>query len=282
MKNVTFCGQVTLPAIGQGTWYMGERADQRQREVSALRAGLDLGLRLIDTAEMYADGGAEKVVGEALAGRRDEAFLVSKVYPWNAGGQKIVAACEESLRRLKTDYLDLYLLHWAGSFSFEETVEGMERLIAQGKFAVGESLILIMTICRRCGASPRGQQCATNQVLYHLASRGIEYDLLPWCQQQRMPVMAYSPLAQAGRLRSGLLNHPVVNEIAQAHNATAAQILLTWVIAHPGVMAIPKAGSTEHVKQNAAALEIALSANELALLDNARPAPKGKTALDMV
>lgn len=133
MKNVTFCGQVTLPAIGQGTWYMGERADQRQREVSALRAGLDLGLRLIDTAEMYADGGAEKVVGEALAGRRDEAFLVSKVYPWNAGGQKIVAACEESLRRLKTDYLDLYLLHWAGSFSFEETVEGMERLIAQGK-----------------------------------------------------------------------------------------------------------------------------------------------------
>lgn len=153
MKNVTFCGQVTLPAIGQGTWYMGERADQRQREVSALRAGLDLGLRLIDTAEMYADGGAEKVVGEALAGRRDEAFLVSKVYPWNAGGQKIVAACEESLRRLKTDYLDLYLLHWAGSFSFEETVEGMERLIAQGKIRRWESLILIMTICRRCGAS---------------------------------------------------------------------------------------------------------------------------------
>ncbi|HAF8862580.1 TPA: aldo/keto reductase [Salmonella enterica] len=282
VKNVTFCGQVTLPAIGQGTWYMGERADQRQREVSALHAGLDLGLRLIDTAEMYADGGAEKVVGEALAGRRDEAFLVSKVYPWNAGGQKIVAACEESLRRLKTDYLDLYLLHWAGSFSFEETVEGMERLIAQGKIRRWGVSNLDYDDMQALWRIPGGQQCATNQVLYHLASRGIEYDLLPWCQQQRMPVMAYSPLAQAGRLRSGLLNHPVVNEIAQAHNATAAQILLTWVIAHPGVMAIPKAGSTEHVKQNAAALEIALSANELALLDNAWPAPKGKTALDMV
>ncbi|ECV0060559.1 aldo/keto reductase [Salmonella enterica] len=235
VKNVTFCGQVTLPAIGQGTWYMGERADQRQREVSALRAGLDLGLRLIDTAEMYADGGAEKVVGEALAGRRDEAFLVSKVYPWNAGGQKIVAACEESLRRLKTDYLDLYLLHWAGSFSFEETVEGMERLIAQGKIRRWGVSNLDYDDMQALWRIPGGQQCATNQVLYHLASRGIEYDLLPWCQQQRMPVMA-----------------------------------------------IPKAGSTEHVKQNAAALEIALSANELALLDNAWPAPKGKTALDMV
>lgn len=153
MKNVTFGGQATIPAIGQGTWYMGERADHRQHEVSALRAGLDLGLRLIDTAEMYADGGAERVVGEALAGRRDEAFLVSKVYPWNAGGQKMVAACEGSLRRLKTDYLDLYLLHWAGSFSFEETVEGMERLIAQGKIRRWGSLTLIMTICRHCGAS---------------------------------------------------------------------------------------------------------------------------------
>lgn len=261
---------------------MGERADNRQREVAALRAGLDLGLRLIDTAEMYADGGAEKVVGEALAGRRDEAYLVSKVYPWNAGGQKIIAACEGSLRRLKTDYLDLYLLHWAGSFSFEETIEGMERLMAQGKIRRWGVSNLDYDDMQALWRTPGGQQCATSQVLYHLASRGIEYDLLPWCQQQRMPVMAYSPLAQAGRLRSGLLNHPVVNEIAQAHNATGAQILLAWVIAHPGVVAIPKAGSAEHVKQNAAALEIALSANEIALLDSAWPAPKGKTALDMV
>ncbi|HFZ8995973.1 TPA: aldo/keto reductase [Citrobacter freundii] len=281
-KQINFASGVTLPAIGQGTWYMGERASNRRAEVAALRAGLDLGLTLIDTAEMYAEGGAEEVVGEALAGRREEAFLVSKVYPWNAGGQKITAACEGSLRRLKTDYLDLYLLHWSGNYSFAETVEGMETLIAQGKIRRWGVSNLDYDDMQQLWQVAGGQQCATNQVLYHLASRGIEYDLLPWCQQHHMPVMAYSPLAQAGRLRSGLLNHPVINEIAHAHNATAAQILLAWVIGHHGVMAIPKAASVAHVQQNAAALELTLSASELAALDKAYPAPKGKTALDMV
>lgn len=281
-KQVVLAGGVVLPAIGQGTWYMGENSGHRRAEVSALRAGVDLGLTLIDTAEMYADGGAEEVVGEALNGLRERVFLVSKVYPWNAGGQKAIAACEASLRRLKTDYLDLYLLHWSGNFSFAETVEAMETLIAQGKIRRWGVSNLDVDDMQALWQVPGGKQCATNQVLYHLASRGIEYDLLPWCQQHQLPVMAYSPLAQAGRLRSGLLNHPVVNEIAHAHSASAAQILLAWVISHQGVMAIPKAASVEHVQQNAAALSMTLSAQELAALDNAFPAPKGKTTLDMV
>lgn len=281
-KQIVFAGHAPLPAIGQGTWYMGENAGMRQAEVAALRAGIDAGLTLIDTAEMYADGGAESVVGEALDGLREQVFLVSKVYPWNAGGQKAIAACEASLRRLKTDYLDLYLLHWSGSFSFEETVAAMETLMAQGKIRRWGVSNLDYDDMQALWQVAGGRACATNQVLYHLASRGIEYDLLPWCQQQHLPVMAYSPLAQAGRLRHGLLTHPVVNEIAQAHRASAAQILLAWVISHPGVMAIPKAASVEHVKQNAAALEITLSDSERAALEKAYPAPKGKTALDMV
>lgn len=281
-KQVVFAGEAILPAIGQGTWYMGENPGHRRAEVAALRAGVDLGLTLIDTAEMYADGGAEEVVGEALNGLRERVFLVSKVYPWNAGGQKAIAACEASLRRLKTDYLDLYLLHWSGSFSFAETVGAMETLIAQGKIRHWGVSNLDVDDMQALWQVSGGKRCATNQVLYHLASRGIEYDLLPWCQQHQLPVMAYSPLAQAGRLRSGLLNHPVVNEIAHAHSASAAQILLAWVISHQGVMAIPKAASAEHVQQNAAALNITLSAQELTALDKAYPAPKGKTALDMV
>ena len=181
-KQVMFTKQVSLPAIGQGTWYMGEDPGRRREEVSALRAGLDLGLRLIDTAEMYADGAAEEVVGEALIGCRDSAFLVSKVYPWNAGGQKAIAACEASLRRLKTDYLDLYLLHWTGSFSFAETVDAMEALIAQGKIRRWGVSNLDYDDMQALWQVTGGRECATNQVLYHLASRGIEYDLLPWCQ----------------------------------------------------------------------------------------------------
>ncbi|MCX8982059.1 aldo/keto reductase [Citrobacter portucalensis] len=279
-KQVTFTNQVSLPAIGQGTWYMGEDPSRRRDEVSALQAGLDLGLRLIDTAEMYADGAAEEVVGEALTGRRDSAFLVSKVYPWNAGGQNAIAACEASLRRLKTDYLDLYLLHWMGDFSFAETIDAMETLIAQGKIRRWGVSNLDYDDMQALWQVPGGRECATNQVLYHLASRGIEYDLLPWCQQQ-MPVMAYSPLAQAGRLRGDLLSNSVVNDIAHAHNVSAAQILLAWVIHQSGVIAIPKAASVAHVEQNAAALEITLSVDELKQLDKAYPAPKGKTALDM-
>ncbi|MBW9401034.1 aldo/keto reductase [Leclercia sp. EC_58] len=281
-KTVNFGDNRVLPAIGQGTWYMGEKASQRRQEVNALRAGIDRGLTLIDTAEMYAEGGAEEVVGEAIKGQRDKVFLVSKVYPWNAGGKKGIAACEASLRRLGTDHIDLYLLHWRGNYALAETVELMETLQQQGKIGRWGVSNLDYADMQELGQVPGGQACATNQVLYHLASRGIEYDLLPWCQQQSMPVMAYCPLAQAGRLRAGLINHPVVNAIAKEYNATAAQVLLAWVISHPGVMAIPKASSIMHVEENAGALGITLSAEALQKLDAAFPAPKNKTALDVV
>ncbi|WP_449550847.1 aldo/keto reductase [Lelliottia amnigena] len=281
-KIVTFAEGLTVPAIGQGTWYMGENASQRRNEVDALRAGIDLGLTLIDTAEMYADGAAEEVVGEAIKGQREKVYLVSKVYPWNAGGQKGIAACDASLRRLGTDHIDLYLLHWRGNFGLDETVELMETLQQQGKIGRWGVSNLDYDDMQALWSVTGGTACATDQVLYHLASRGIEYDLLPWCQQQNMPVMAYCPLAQAGRLRSGLMNHPVVNDIARHHQASAAQILLAWVISHKGVMAIPKAATLEHVTENAGALGIALSAEELLKLDNAFPAPDHKTALDVV
>lgn len=280
-NTVSLAGQ-RLPAIGQGTWYMGEDASARRQEATALRAGVERGLTLIDTAEMYADGGAEEVVGEAIRGIRDNVFLVSKVYPWNAGGTRMQSACEASLRRLGTDYLDLYLLHWRGDFTLEETVTAMEALIAQGKIRRWGVSNLDDDDMKALWQVNGGQQCATNQVLYHLASRGIEHSLLPWCQQQAMPVMAYCPLAQAGRLRSDLFASPVVQAVAASHQATVAQVLLAWVIRHRGVMAIPKAASVKHVEENAAALSLTLSEEACGLLDKAFPAPGRKTALDMV
>lgn len=281
-NTVMFEHGLALPAIGQGTWYMGENAGQRQKEIAALRAGIDAGLTLIDTAEMYADGGAEEVVGEALQGRREQVFLVSKVYPWNAGGQKAVTACDASLRRLKTDYLDLYLLHWRGNYSLAETVEAMETLLRQGKIRRWGVSNLDYDDMQELYGVTGGKACATNQVLYHLGSRGIEFDLLPWCQQQQIPVMAYCPLAQAGRLRDDLFNSRAVQDVAHAHQATPAQVLLAWAIRQPGVMAIPKASSVDHVKENAAALALQLSDEAIALLDQAFPAPGRKTPLDVV
>lgn len=281
-KTVNFSDDVILPAIGQGTWYMGEKASLRRQEADALRAGIDLGLTLIDTAEMYADGRAEEVVGEAIRGQRDRVWLVSKVYPWNAGGQKGIAACEASLRRLGTDHIDLYLLHWRGEYGLDETVAMMETLQQQGKIGRWGVSNLDTDDMQELWQVPGGQACAANQVLYHLASRGIEYDLLPWCQRHSVPVMAYCPLAQAGRLRSGLMNHAVVNEIAQNHGASPAQILLAWVISHRSVMAIPKAASIAHVKENAGALSISLSDEDKNRLEKAFPAPAKKTPLDMV
>ncbi|MCE0733132.1 aldo/keto reductase [Halomonas sp. G15] len=277
---------IELPAIGQGTWYMGEGLAPRSDEIRALQHGLAMGLTLIDTAEMYADGGAEEVVGEALAGRRDEAFLVSKVYPWNAGRDSAIAACEASLKRLRTDHLDLYLLHWPGSIPLDETLEAFERLREAGKirrFGVSNFDIDEM---RALHALPGGEACAVNQVLYHLGSRGIEHSLLPWQREHGMPTMAYCPLAQAGGLREDLLGHPEVLGIAARHGITPAQVLLAWAIRpHDGrrdVIAIPKAARVDHVEQNAAALHVRLDDDALARLDAALPAPDRKVPLDIV
>ena len=277
---------IDLPAIGQGTWYLGEGLAPRRDEVRALQHGLAHGLTLIDTAEMYGDGGAEDVVGEALAGHRDAAFLVSKVYPWNAGRDSAIAACEASLRRLRTDHLDLYLLHWPGKIPLEETLEAFERLREAGKirrFGVSNFDVDEMAAL---SALPDGEACAVNQVLYHLGSRGIEHSLLPWQRARGIPTMAYCPLAQAGGLRRNLLTHPEVTDIAAELGITAAQLLLAWAIrpvnGHRDVIAIPKATRLAHVEQNAAALAVELDAEHLARLDAAFPAPTHKTPLDIV
>lgn len=275
-------GGIALPAVGQGTWFMGEQPAEQQREIAALQAGLDAGLTLIDTAEMYAEGGAEKVVGMALKGRRDRAFLVSKFYPWHASATEAIDACERSLKRLQTDYLDLYLLHWRGNVPLEETLVAMQTLQQQGKIGRWGVSNFDVEDLHELWQEVGGDACATNQVLYHLASRGIEYDLLPECQQRSLPIMAYCPLAQAGKLRHQLLTHPLLQEIAQQKGISVAQLLLAWVIRKEGVIAIPKASSTAHVKENALAMQVTLSSEELALINQAFPPPTGKQPLDMV
>ncbi|QZN97687.1 aldo/keto reductase [Symbiopectobacterium purcellii] len=281
-RQIRFPDGSTLPAIGQGTWFMGEAVSEKAREIKALQAGLDLGLRLIDTAEMYADGGAESVVGAALRGRRDAAFLVSKVYPHNAGGAKAIEACERSLKRLQTDVLDLYLLHWRGGIRLEETITAMEALQQAGKIRQWGVSNLDVADMNELWSLSGGERCMTNQVLYHVASRGIEFDLLPWCQARAVPVMAYCPLAQAGTLRRNLFSHPVITRMAEKYQATSAQIMLAWVLRQPGVMAIPKASSVAHVEENAHALTLELDSGDIAALDAAFPAPTSKQPLAVV
>jgi diketogulonate reductase-like aldo/keto reductase len=273
MRYVNLAG-TQVPAIGQGTWYMGDDPACRAAEVAALQHGIEQGLTLIDTAEMYAEGGAEQVVGQAIAGRRDQVFLVSKVYPHNANRRGVAAACERSLQRLGCERIDLYLLHWRGQYPLEETVEAFERLIEQGKIGHWGVSNFDLDDLRELN----NPACATNQVLYNPAERGIEFDLLPWSREQRLPTMAYCPLAQAGRL----LRHPVLAEVAERHGATPAQVSLAWVTRGEGVIAIPKAVSPEHVRLNAQAAELVLSAEDLRAIDQAFPAPTRKQRLAMV
>lgn len=273
MRYVKLAGE-RVPAIGQGTWYMGEDPDHRAAEVKALQQGIELGLTLIDTAEMYAEGGAEEVVGQAIAGRRDQVFLVSKVYPHNASLRGVPAACERSLERLGTDCIDLYLLHWRGRYPLEETVEAFERLREQGKIRHWGVSNFDTDDLRELQDLP----CATNQVLYNPAQRGIEFDLLPWSRNHAIPTMAYCPLAQAGQL----LHHPVLAEIGKRHGATPAQVSLAWVTREEDVIAIPKAVSPEHVRLNAAAGALTLTSEDLRAIDRAFAAPTRKQHLAMV
>jgi diketogulonate reductase-like aldo/keto reductase len=266
-----------VPAIGQGTWRMGEDASQRRKEVAALRQGIELGLRLIDTAEMYGEGGAEQVVGEAIAGLREQVLLVSKVYPYNASRQGVAAACERSLKRLGTERIDLYLLHWRGQYPLAETVEAFERLREQGKIGRwGVSNFDLDDLQELLDLGVDG--CATNQVLYNPEARGIEFALLPWQQRQGMPLMAYCPLGQGGQL----LRSPALREVAERHAVTPAQVALAWALREPGVIAIPKAVDPAHLHLNAEAAGLQLSAEDLALIDAAYPAPTRKQYLQMV
>lgn len=273
-----------VPAIGQGTWYMGDDPARRASEIEALRTGVACDMTLIDTAEMYGEGAAERLVGEAIAPLdRDELFLVSKIYPHNAGRAHIFDSCRASLDRLGTGALDLYLLHWRGDVPLAETVACMEELRAEGlirRWGVSNFDVADM---EELMSVPGGDACAVNQVLYHLGSRGIEFDLAPWQAARGIPLMAYCPLAQAGRLARarGLLQDPSVAEVAARHDATPAQVLLAFVIRSGDVVAIPKAAVPEHARDNAAALDLHLTRDDLALLDRRFPAPARKTPLDM-
>lgn len=276
-RLVTFADGTTVPALGQGAWEIGDDPGRRDAEQQALARGIDLGMTLIDTAELYGDGRSERLVGEVVAGRREEVFIVSKVRPENASEMKMMLSCERSLERLKVDRLDLYLLHWEGHVPLEETVEAFRELVDEGMIARWGVSNLDLDAMERLMRIEGGEDCAANQLLYNLGSRGVEFDLLPWMQARDMPMMAYSPLG-----RGGLLQHPLILDIANRHSAEPAQVALAAVLRHDGVIAIPKASSVEHVEANADALDIRFDLEDLERLDAAFPPPKHAVPLDII
>lgn len=277
MRTVTLPGGEKVPALGLGTWRMGERRDRRREELAALGLGLDLGMTLIDTAEMYGEGESEKLVGEAIRGRRDQVFVVTKFYPHNASRNGVPAACTRSLKRLGTDRIDLYLLHWQGSVPLSETVEALERLKDAGHIRHWGVSNFDVEDMEDLSGAPDGASCATDQVLYNLGRRGIEWDLLPWAEERGMPVMAYTPL-EPGRLAG----RPALATIAAGRGVTPLQVALAWVLRRPQVIAIPKASTADHVRLNRAAHDIDLTPDELAALDAAFPPPARKRSLEML
>jgi diketogulonate reductase-like aldo/keto reductase len=266
-----------VPALGMGTWRMGERKRDRAREIDALKLGIERGMTLIDTAEMYADGGAERVVGEAIVGRRDEVFLVTKVYPHHATERGMVAACARSLDRLGTDRLDLYLLHWRGDVPLAQTVAGFETLRQAGSIRAWGVSNFDRSDMEELLRIPGAERCVANQVLYHLDCRGIEWDLLPFCRRRDIAVMAYSPFDEGRLLRKRRLK-----ELAASLEISAAQLALAWLLAQDRVIAIPKAGDPKHVYDNLGALDVRLTQSLRAKIDDAFPPPSGPTALAMI
>ena len=274
-RMTSFSDGTIVPVLGQGTWMIGDDPATRDAEQAALSRGIDLGLTLIDTAELYGDGRAERLVGEVIAGRRDEVFVVSKIRPENAGEMTMMLHCEKSLERLGVDRIDLYLLHWESRHPLEEIVAGFEELIDEGMIARWGVSNFDQRAMNALDQIDGGERCATNQLLYHLGSRGIEFDLLPWSQERLMPVMAYSPLG-----RGDLLAHPALLAVADRHDASPAQVALAAVLRQDGVIAIPKASTVAHVEANAAALEIELDHEDIAVLDNAFAPPTSARPLD--
>ncbi len=266
-----------VPALGQGTWHMGENRRRIAEEAAAVRLGIELGMTLIDTAEMYGSGGAEEMVARAAEGMRDELFIVSKVYPHNASRAGVVAACERSLERLRTDRIDLYLLHWRGSIPLAETLDGFERLVREGKIRHYGVSNFDRADMAEWAALKGGDKVAADQVLYNLSCRGPEWDLLPWCRERGIAIMAYTPLGQGGLLRDRTLA-----EIARRHGATPAQVALAWLLRQPGTIVIPKAARLEHVRENRGALNVVLTDEDLVALDRASPPPKGRSSLGML
>jgi diketogulonate reductase-like aldo/keto reductase len=277
IRSTTFPGGETVPVLGQGTWRMGENASRRKSEVAALRAGIELGMTLIDTAEMYADGGAERVVGEAIAGLRDQVFVVTKFYPQNATRARMAAACDRSLRRLDVEQIDLYLLHWRGDVPVRETLAGLEDLLEAQKIRyAGVSNFDVDDMEELARLKGGLERIVTNEVLYNLERRGIEWDLFPWMRKRHRPIIAYSPVEE------GLLAHPhpILKRVAERHDATPVQIALAWVIRDDGVIAIPKAADVRHVRDNRGAADIKLTKRDLEELDESFPPPEGKKPLE--
>jgi diketogulonate reductase-like aldo/keto reductase len=277
MRSVTLRSGEKIPQLGLGTWHMGERRGEKAAEAHAIRAAMDLGVTLIDTAEMYGEGGAEEVVAEATAGRRREVFIVSKVYPHNASRSGVIAACNRSLKRLKTDHIDLYLLHWRGSHPLSETVAGFESLIAEGKIRYWGVSNFDTDDMEELREVEGGKQCASDQVLYHLGSRSIDFNLVEDCTKNGVMVMAYSPLGQGAILRN-----PELAKIASKHRVSPATVAIAWTMRHPNVVSIPKAANLAHVKANAAAADVTLDAGDLSALDAAFPPPRRKAPLGML
>jgi diketogulonate reductase-like aldo/keto reductase len=277
MKRIALPSGETVPALGQGTWYFGEDPDRRQEEIASIRRGIDLDLTLIDTAEMYGEGLSEQLVGEAIAGQRNKVFIVSKVYPHNASRRAMNTACNNSLKRLRIDAIDLYLLHWPGDVPIDETVEAFEALKRDGKIRHWGVSNLDPEEMKVLWSQSGGQAVQTNQVLYNLGQRGIEWDLLPWLRQHRIPVMAYSPFEHGELLRSRALA-----AFARKHVMTPAQVAIAWLLAQDGVIAIPKTASVKRLEENAAALERRLTQAQLRELDSLFPPPAGRSPLAMI
>lgn len=282
-KNLKLKNGTSIPRLGMGTWFLGEDLNKRQQEIEALQAGMDMGITLIDTAEMYGNGLSEQLVGQAIKDYdRDQLFLVSKVLPGNAGKKKIRKSLNHTLKFLRTDYLDLYLLHWRGPIPLEETVQCMEELVKEGKIRNWGVSNFDVDDMEELMRVPEGSNCAVNQVLYHLGSRGIEYDLLPWLNSRHIPVMAYCPLAQAGSLRKDLTGNAILKQIAAKHHISVMQLLLAFVLQNDNVIAIPRSGKKEYVKENFKAQEILLDQEDLMNIEKEFPGPDRKTFLDIV
>jgi len=277
MKFVNLNGEERIPVLGMGTWQMGERRARRDDEIRSLQRGIELGMGLIDTAEMYGEGAAERLVGQAIAGLRERVFLVSKVYPHNASRPGTIAACERSLARLSTDCIDLYLLHWRGNVPLAETVEAFEQLQRQGKIRHWGVSNLDVAEMGELYSTPGGARVATDQVLFNLSRRGIEWDLLPWCAEHAIPLMAYSPIEQAH-----LLSEPRLQALARQIGRSAAQLALAWVLSRGKVVAIPKAACVAHVDENFGALDCPLSDEVLRALDTIFPPPRRAGPLEML
>lgn len=272
-----------MPQMGMGTWCLGEHPDTWNEEIEALQAGIDAGIQMIDTAEMYGEGESERLIGQAVKGYcRENLFLVSKVYPHNAGRRKMVQSVERSLKLLGTDYLDLYLLHWRGSIPLEETVECMEGLVRSGRIKRWGVSNFDTSDMKELLQIDGGGNCVVNQVLYHLGSRGIEYDLLPWLREHEIPVMAYCPLAQAGTLRKEMVTNPVLHEIASKYGITVMQLLLAFVLHQKDIAAIPRSASKAHVLENWAAGDIILESQDWQKISDEYPPPASKQHLDIV